>query len=274
MRILAILAEEHGARACLAGALAASAGNPAASIEALHVKVDPDRLFGVGPDEVALQRLREPREGTAEHRAEKVRLEFEAWLEGLSGDDQRRITWKEVTGAEERNVVEASRTADLLVLSRPHNLDAHDAMHAAIFQAHRPLLVPPDWAPAGRYQLASRVAIGWRPTAQARRAMAQSEPWLRHASKVFLIEVMEHGRYASTDEAEQILLRLGLKPELVQVFSDQKEPGLALLQAVEDMEADTLVMGAYRHSEIVEWALGGTTRYVMAHAHVPLLLAH
>ena len=43
---------------------------------------------------------------------------------------------------------------------------------------------------------------------------------------------------------------------------------------VDEVDADGLVMGAYRHNEWVEWALGGTTRFVLAHARVPLLLAH
>ena len=40
------------------------------------------------------------------------------------------------------------------------------------------------------------------------------------------------------------------------------------------MGADLLVAGAYRHSQIVEWLLGGTTRHLLAAADLPILLAH
>ena len=40
------------------------------------------------------------------------------------------------------------------------------------------------------------------------------------------------------------------------------------------MQADMLVMGAWGHSRINELILGGTTRYVLLHAKLPVLVAH
>jgi nucleotide-binding universal stress UspA family protein len=47
-----------------------------------------------------------------------------------------------------------------------------------------------------------------------------------------------------------------------------------ILTAARDIQADALVIGAYRHSELIEWALGSTTQELLAAAEVPIFLAH
>jgi nucleotide-binding universal stress UspA family protein len=43
---------------------------------------------------------------------------------------------------------------------------------------------------------------------------------------------------------------------------------------VTEAGADLLVMGGYGHSRLGELVLGGVTRHVLTHAHLPVLLAH
>ena len=51
--------------------------------------------------------------------------------------------------------------------------------------------------------------------------------------------------------------------------------GQALLTlAVEEEEGTFMVMGAYGHSRIRQFLLGGVTRYVLGRATIPVLLAH
>ena len=50
--------------------------------------------------------------------------------------------------------------------------------------------------------------------------------------------------------------------------------GAALLNKAHELGADMLVMGAYQHSRLRELLLGGVTRYMLAHADVPLLMRH
>jgi nucleotide-binding universal stress UspA family protein len=38
--------------------------------------------------------------------------------------------------------------------------------------------------------------------------------------------------------------------------------------------APSFVTGAYRHNQIIEWFMGGTTRHILAAADIPLLMAH
>jgi nucleotide-binding universal stress UspA family protein len=48
----------------------------------------------------------------------------------------------------------------------------------------------------------------------------------------------------------------------------------ALLNQAEKSGASLLVMGAYGHSRLREWVLGGVTRGVLSEAKLPVLVAH
>ena len=50
--------------------------------------------------------------------------------------------------------------------------------------------------------------------------------------------------------------------------------GQAVLEAANAARADLLVMGAYTHSRLRQLILGGVTHDVLAHARLPLLMAH
>ena len=275
MRILALLPEAHGARACLEAALAAASVEDDAVVEAFHVRVDPSKLLRA-PEEIAIQQLRAADEGTAAERERAVRRVFDDWCAGLNERDEARVRWRETVGAEDEQVAREARDATLIVLARPHDMDAGDAWHAALFESHRPLLVPPDWSrPAGRRALADRIAVAWRPTDQARRAVRQAAPWLAQASSIVVLLVAEHdGDVVDTSEIDALMAELGLDYDTSVRAADHRDPGEALLLMVEELGAEALVMGAYRHNEWLEWALGGTTRQVLARARIPLLMAH
>lgn len=273
MQILAVVAEARTARACLDGALAAAAVEPDAAIEALHVKVDPMHLAGA-PEEIALQQLRERDEGTAEERARAVKTVFDGWLAGLEAASAARVRWREVVGAEEAIVLQEAKAADLLVLARPHDVDARDAVHAAVFGAKLQLLVPRGWSPTNGKALAGRIAIAWKPTAQAHRAVESAAPWLRRAQRVSMLVIAAARESGGVAEGERLLRDLAVPADLVLIPPSGQEPGDVLLRAAHEVGAGALVMGAYRHGHLIEWALGGTTRHVLAHADLPLFLAH
>ena len=50
--------------------------------------------------------------------------------------------------------------------------------------------------------------------------------------------------------------------------------GEGLLSAAGEADANLLVMGAYGHSRLREFVLGGATREVLTHSGLPVLLAH
>lgn len=270
MRILAIIAEACTTATCLDGATALAAALGGASVEALHVKVDP-RQLNRSPEEVAIQQLRERDEGTAEQRAEATRKAFNDWCNGQSSHHPP-IRFKELVGAEEESVFREAMQFDLLVLAHPHNLDAHDALHAAIFSSGRPaVLLPQEWR-ASTQGLGKRIAIAWNDTPPACKALDGAMPLLRRAQSAILLMIA-----ASAEKAESVVARCadeGIALEVRQIARSSGSLGARLIAAADHSGADLLVMGAYRHNEFVEWLLGGTTRNALSKADLPLLLAH
>lgn len=272
MRILAVLAEARSAAACLEGAWAAAEIASDAVVEALHVKVDPDKIKAA-PEEITIQHLREQDEGSAEDRAKAVREEFDRWRTRHKNADPIKVIWTEKVGPESEIVAKEAEEADLTVLARPHDLDAHDAMHSLIYGTTRPLLIPTDWQKSSNRGFASHIAIAWKASEQTRHAIKGALPWLRNAVTVTLILVGEND--FDGDEAAAILRDNGISPDRVNV---PKDPGSDLaeqiLGAAQTVAADALVIGAYKHSEVVEWFVGGTTKELIAKARIPLFLSH
>ena len=50
--------------------------------------------------------------------------------------------------------------------------------------------------------------------------------------------------------------------------------GMTLIAEARRFKADLIVMGAYGHSRVREWLLGGATYTVLHKAPIPLLIAH
>jgi nucleotide-binding universal stress UspA family protein len=273
MKVLAVVAEASTARSCLDAALAVASADPTAEIEAFHVKVDPAHLFN-GDEEIALQKMRIKTEGTAEARAAAVRGIYQAWRQRLSLEVSARVTWREVVGAEEASVAREAKGADFLVVGRPHNLDGGGALLAAAFESHRPLLVPPEWMPARVDGFARHMAIAWKPTPQAHRAVEGAGPWLRRAEQVSVVMVAKDLDHAGWPEAERLSRTTGFTATPTLITPGHDKIGDQLVAAATRLHADAMVLGAFRHNAMVEWLLPSTTWQVVRHTRIPIFLAH
>ncbi len=272
LRILAVVAEAATAPACLDAAEAAAHALGGAAIEALHVVVDPDRMVRAS-EELALQQLRERYEGSARHRAEAVHAAYETWLHNHP-DADIPFHWKELVGAEQENLVREALTFDMLVLARPTNMDGRDALHAAFFAIRHPFfLVPSQWRLRPGDSFSEHIIIAWSGADGCARAVQGALPWLQAAIDVTLLLIGEDDAIADPLKAmlddEHVLYRVHSAPRNHAIsLGDQ------IVREACNLGADLLVMGAYRHSEFIEWLLGGTTRHVLARCHLPLLMAH
>lgn len=272
MRLLAILTGARSTASCLDAAVTAARSFDGASVEALHVMVDPERIVAAS-EEINLQRLREHDEGTPQQRADAIRAAFLDWSasvpEGTPG-----VGWKVLTGPEEETVDRAARPADVivLVLAREANMDSADAFHAAIFRSGKPVLVVPSgWRGDARSVFAT-IAVALSDREATRHAIEGAGPWLRTARRVIAIHIGDRGEAALA--ATRLLLETGAEPELHAVPPGKSNLGQQIVEEARSIGADLLVAGAYRHSEVIEWLLGGTTRHLLAAADLPVLLAH
>jgi nucleotide-binding universal stress UspA family protein len=270
MKLLAILTGPNSTPACLDAALLAAQAFPGATIDALHVVVDPDQIVAAA-EEIDFQKLREVTEGTAQERAEKVHAAFTAWQE-RGGDTAR---WRTHVGPEEATVKGEAQAADVvaLALGTGRTMDAGDAFHAVVFETGRPVIVAPaGWRRGARARFA-HIAVGLSDSEQARHAIEGAGPWLRAAERLTAIHVGERDDIALGHA--RLLAEAGVEPEM-RVVARRKDMDLGsqIVAEANEAGADLLVSGAYRHNEFVEWIMGGTTRHLLHAANLPLLLSH
>lgn len=269
MKITAIITEAATARPCLDAAVMAARVDSQARIEALHVVVDPEQLVS-STEEVQIQRLREVNEGTAGEKAAAAQAAFVAWTAGTA-EDTPRIDWRAPSGPEEGTIAKEASDADLLVLAPGHDLDSGDAQHAAIREMGKPLLlVPADWKP--RSETFAHIAVALSDTPVTDDAIQGAMPWLRASAKVTAIRIGTEQDPALT--LADRLREAGIDADLRVFPPSGSDRGAQIVMEAKAMGADVLVAGAYRHSQLVEWLMGSTTRQMLAATELPLFLAH
>lgn len=269
--ILAVLAERAGARACLDAAGIAAAAIDHATVTGLHIRVDPMR--DIMPTEEMLLPEQERAmeiEAIAEGRA--LRDVFSAWVAGL--DRHVETTWLDIADGVDDEITALGKQAALSVManitseSRGH---ARAAFHACLFKTHEPLLVVPHtYAP----RKLRRIVIAWKDTPTGRRALGASLTWLRQAEAIRLICI---GRPdpLELDWAREYLADKEIGAEIANI--DRKQGlsvGEQILEQAQSFNADWIVTGAYWHSELAEWILGGVTDVLLRQTNLPLFMCH
>jgi nucleotide-binding universal stress UspA family protein len=175
-------------------------------------------------------------------------------------------------------LVEEARLFDLCVATRPYDHEnGNPAMvEAVVFGSGRAtLLIPPGGIESVQFET---VMVAWQNTREAARAVSEAMPILTRASMVSVCMVGNDDmggieRAAQGSDIARHLDRHGIKVQLNPVAHG---PSIAetLLEEASLAGAGLLVMGAYGHSRLREWMLGGVTRDVLARSPIPILIAH
>lgn len=188
-------------------------------------------------------------------------------------------------GAPDRILAAAGRLADLIVLDQPKGrMGWIGALSdAAIFDTGRPVLLLPTNGPAPLSRI-ERIAIAWNGSIEATRAVAGAMPLLHLAKNVVVVASADTtdeplGEASNRETWGRDLCRAlsthGVHTTPYSIVEQHKEEaGPALLRQIHDLEASLIVMGAYTHSRVKEFLLGGVTRHMFAHSDLPLLVAH
>lgn len=267
--IVALLPEPETVATCLDCALAATDGF-AASISAIHVGFNPKFAF-VPPEEIAIQQLRELREGTIADRLARTKAAYDAWV---AANPAAPIDWTHDEGDVEQLVATETAHADLVVIGNPLRLDGRDAFHATLFWSKRLLLVaPPDPRDAPRPErvIGRHIVVGWKPGDQVKRAARQALPWLERADKVTVVSIEKPGvDYQAS--ARAFFAELGIAVDCVALRREAGSVGRQLLASCDRLGADSLLIGAFKHGALWEAILGGVTRDVLAAARIPVFM--
>lgn len=259
-----------------------------AHVEVLFARLNPSEavpLIGEGVSTTVVEELMGVAEQEWAARAAVARQAFDeavaatgiAMHDTAPGPGVATAAWHEQTGREDWLVRRACPLTDLVVLRHEIDRDTDDVqltmtLEAALINGGRPILLAPPTVPAS---VGATVAIAWDGGAQCARAVSGALPFLHRAEAVHILTA-ETGRTegASADELSDYLAWHGIEAKPVRLDPGRAVVGEVLLGAATDLGADLLVMGGYSHSRMREMILGGVTRFVLARAGLPVLMAH
>lgn len=170
-------------------------------------------------------------------------------------------------------LVEYARLRDLAIM--PEQNDRWYA-EAVMFGSGRPTLILPKKPRSRPFELAT-VAVAWDFSRAAARAVSDAMPLLEKARRVRVVTVLNEKRLDRKQSAEELsknLSRHGIDVVLDEVDAKGRPIGAALEAYVASHEVDLLVMGAYGHSRLREFVLGGATDSLLSKPPLPILFSH
>jgi len=194
-----------------------------------------------------------------EKRLERLEQQFRAAV-----PSEMKTFWRQMIEIPDRGIINISRCADLVLMgSSPAERDGmirEPDPATVVLSLGRPLLL----VGSGVSRIAAdRIVVGWKDTREARRAVADALPFLKAASAVMVCAV-EEGDFAvakpSLRDALDWMQSHGVKVTGDVVPCDAAGLAATLEKARVEFGADLVVTGAYGHSRMREWLLGGMTR--------------
>lgn len=243
-----------------------------AHLTGLYLAYNP--MTGFAETQIPADLLQQHQDNLA--RAEQdARRSFEETCRSAGISGEWRSAWEVQTSV----LMLSARYADLVAMSgaasNTADLIAHRYADSVVIAAGRPVLLFPEsyvWD-----QGFQRIMVAWDGSREATRAVHDALPFLTRARKVMIMEVTGREAMDTRDPASDIarhLARHGVAVETTHALKGDIGVGDQLLDASIDNSTDLLVAGAYGHSRLREYALGGVTRHLMTHLTIPMIFSH
>ena len=171
-----------------------------------------------------------------------------------------------------------ARSADLIItcVTSGSLLNASRSLNTGdlVMRVGRPVFIVP--AAAEKLKL-ERVVVGWKETREARRAICDALPLLKEANQVAVVEIAAEAELAAArahlEDVTGWLKRHGVVAKSLAVPSTGDD-ATRLDAIAKEQGADVIVAGAYGHSRLREWVLGGVTRDLLLQADRCSLVSH
>ncbi len=216
-------------------------------------------------------------EVNAERRAAALELETKiataARLAGVSFDCE--ILQDRYVEARDRAVAGA-RASDIVVTPQARGAlsSEKDLIEAILFGCGRPaIVVPAEWTKRAAIK---RIVVAWDGGARAARAVGDALPLLTRADAVEIVCVTEGAAsdLAGSDIARH-LSRHCRQLALTDLPITHDDAGRTLLEHLAGSgQTDLLVMGAFAHSRLFQFVLGGVTSAMLDDARLPVLYSY
>ena len=209
-------------------------------------------------------------EQRASEAVERAAAHFRQTLAG-----RNNTQWRSTLSSPTEFLVEQARAADLIVVERGGPDDHKDwqlgvSPGDVLMAAGRPVLI----VPPAKSVTASRILVAWSNSREARRATLDALPLLRTAEEVLVVAVGTASQDESAKDVVSWLGRHGVTAQTDLVVTPEGSTTHELLLRADRFGSDLIVAGAYGHSRMREWMLGGVTRQLLTAAPICCLMSH
>jgi len=183
---------------------------------------------------------------------------------------------------------EADMTEGVIAMARLHDLVVMgqtdpDAIPSGLrpgevaLAAGRPALIVPyvgDFTELGR-----RILVAWNGTREAARALHDAMFLIDGAEAVTVLEIdpvvgVDGDPELRASHAAAALARRGVAAKAETMVSSDMPIADVILSAPADSTVDLIVMGAWGHSRLREYVMGGASRAILQAMTVPVLMSH
>lgn len=202
----------------------------------------------------------------------KARESFDRYF---SGRPTPRRRWKAGASVDDAGLGSLSRVYDITVLGRPTteaNGPRMTTLEGVLFESGRPILIAPPTVPKS---FGDTIVISWNRSTEQARANADALPLLRRAKSVTVLTM--EGITVPGPSGEQCcdwLAGHGINARELTLTLNGRKPGDALMEESLKLGADLIIKGAYTQSRLRHMIWGGATSHLLAHAPIPVLMAH
>jgi nucleotide-binding universal stress UspA family protein len=169
-----------------------------------------------------------------------------------------------------------ARHADLAVISLPRAGTAERIQDMRLIERLTrhvgcPVLaLPPRIVPT---RVTRRVAIGWNASPPAQRAVRAALPLLAKSDQVAVVSIDADRPLDVGAKLQHFLERHAIRSTVEPIVSHDTQAGPLIEQAVEQLDADLLVIGAWSRPPLAERLFGGATRHLLGRLGVPIVIS-
>jgi nucleotide-binding universal stress UspA family protein len=216
-----------------------------------------------------------------EDSAREARASFERFMLANSvarGSDGVAVTswgWPRAEAVDDGVIGTYGRVFDLIVLGRPGREVENPRMpplEAALFESGKPALIVPKIAPKS---IGRNILLAWNGSTEQAHTNAYAMPLLQRAEQVTVLAIEGHTSDGpSGEQATQHLRRNGVKASALTLKEGSRSAGEIILDQAASLGCDLLVKSAYTQSRLRQMIFGGMTRHILAHATLPVFMAH
>jgi len=169
---------------------------------------------------------------------------------------------------------EEARYFDLSLVPMPKNGEQGRAIaEGLVFGSGRPAILVPETRERGL----RRAVVAWDGSRVAARAVNDALSLLGEMEQVTILSVLNDKPLPADDLSDKLAARLvkrGLPARAVAIELEDQPIGLTLQDFAVQDGAGLLVMGAYGHSRLRDFVLGGATKAILEDLRLPVLMSH